>query len=41
LLVVVPVVIEVLGELGKQLLTIGIDALKKRIKEKKQIRARR
>jgi len=34
LLVIVPVVVEVLGELGKQLVTIGIDALKKRIKEK-------
>jgi len=34
LLVIVPVVIEVLGELGKQLLTMGFDALKKRIKEK-------
>lgn len=33
-LVVVPVVIEVLSELGKQLVPWGIDALKKRIEEK-------
>jgi hypothetical protein len=40
MLVIVPVVIEVLSELGKQLLTLGIDALKKRIKEKEASKSR-
>ena len=33
-LVVVPVVVAVLSELGKQLIALGVDALKKRIEEK-------